>query len=174
MLGGMSSTVITSIAIFVAIGLLSFFLAKATPVRRTEDGLAIRPTFFIPAVGLLGFAMAAFCLYGFISSGALPPLVLSVGFALLGALLANTLRPVFMVSCDQAGIGGPNSLLLVPRRVSIAWDDVARIAASWTGSLFVEATNGQRIYFSTAYAGYQWLVEEIVRRRPDLESSVQS
>ncbi|MGD9979187.1 MAG: hypothetical protein AB7H66_11040 [Hyphomonadaceae bacterium] len=170
----MSSTVITSVAIFVAIALLSFLLAKATPVRRTDEGFAIRPTFIIPAVGLFGFAIAGLCLYGFISSGALPPLILSVGFALLGALLANTLRPVFVISTDKAGIEGPNSLLLTPRRVRIAWDDVTRIVASWTGSLFVEATNGQRTYFNTAYAGHQWLVEEIVRRRPDIQSGVQS
>jgi hypothetical protein len=168
----MSSTLITSVAIFVTIGILSFLLARATPVKRTEDGLAIRPTFIIPAVGLFGLAIAALCLYGFISSGALPPLVLSVAFALLGALLANMLRPVFVISCNQAGVEGPNSLLVAPRRVSIAWADVKRIAASWTGSLFVEAADGQRIYFSTAYAGYNWLVEEIVRRRPDLKDSV--
>ncbi|MEQ1820219.1 MAG: hypothetical protein ABL871_16575 [Terricaulis sp.] len=170
----MSSSQISGIAIFFAIGIATFLLAKAKPKVRNDAGLAVRPTLLIPAVGLLCFAMAAFCLYGFVTSGVLLPLGLAIGFALGGAFLTNMLRSVFVVSCDQIGITGPNSTLLAPRQQSIAWTEVSRIAASWTGSLFVEATDGRRIYFGTTYAGYAHLVEEIYRHRPDLRPSVQS
>lgn len=166
----------TLISVFTAALLMwgRLLFKRTNPKRLSESGGVIQLARWIGwAVVLFGGAVIVAVMYGY-CSGELT-WEMTFGLGLFGAALVGFIAPSLTsrhdVVWDAKGLAGPSRLMgpsLGLRRVAIGWGEIAQTGKTFTDYWYVEAHNGERVYWSYLYGGYGALTAAIKMHRPDL------
>ena len=171
----------TTLTTTMVIGFIAARHMRSSPVELTWVGGRIAPSKFLVWLAIGGcafFSVGSAC--GFIVSIPYKDILLLVVLAplflffTLGIFLfLPWLSSDFDVVWTEENITGPSTTwgptLKRGPRTTISWEEISSLGVTKASFWFVEARDGQRIYWSYVYAGYPELFKAIVKHRPDLD-----
>lgn len=155
------------------VGLLDADSRRARPAELAGGRGRITPGKASALATILGSAaLASLALLVSAASAGWTALALA-GFLLLpGLFMVPSLTARHDVVWDDRGISGARRMFgptLGWGRTTIAWPDIVHVGKTLTGYWYVQARDGQRVYWSYLYIGYPALVKRLARARPDLD-----
>lgn len=164
----MSPSLFSGLVVFVLVLVASAALARAKPKAMNARSGKIGGSWLFRVFGAFAVFMGGIAGYGFVVTTQAAALAAALLLCIGGFWLLYLTHSVFDVSWDEAGVTGPTSASLPPRRITIAWPDVDDLSPTLFGAIRLTTADGRRIYWGTWAAGYRWPVDALLQYRPDL------
>lgn len=168
-----------------AIAGLTRLLGRGAPASIAGPHGEIRPNRWVAgATLLLGPAFIALAFGGYIESpsrfSSVSVSSIAVGAALLFSFVlgieATRASILAFMSCSAVAwndqvVEGPGRMILLAvghQRSKIAWKDITASGLNFAAYWYIEASDGQRIYWNLAYTGHGAFAQALLQRNPHL------